>query len=349
MRAAVIVEPGRIAIEERPIPQPGPGEVLVRSAAVGICGTDVELFEGRHPPEYCRYPLVPGHEWAGTVVALGPGVQHVAVGDHVAVEGFVACGTCRNCRRGLTDLCERGYDELGFTRPGGAAEYVVVPARQLHRLPPEAALDEAPLLEPSAVVVHSFLRAHPEPGDLVVVIGDGTIGLLAVQVARLYSPRAIVLVGRHPERLAAGRELGATETINARDGDPVMAFQQRTGERGADFVFEGAGRADAVEQAFAFARRGGTVALTGAAGAGAQLTIPSDLFVFKHLTVVGTFGASTVAWEQAVALFSAGLLRLRPLISHRFPLADYATALDTLRTRQPGVIKVLVEHDGVRA
>jgi L-iditol 2-dehydrogenase len=344
MQAILITAPGQASLAEMEIPAIGPDDVLIRSRAVGICGSDVELYRGIRPAGFYRYPIVPGHEWAGEIAAVGERVRALAPGVKVVSEGFLFCGTCRNCRTGLTNLCESGYDEIGFTRTGGLAEYVAVPARLVHALPPSSSLEEAALLEPAAVVANAFLRAQPQAGDVVVVIGDGAIGLLAVQMARLFSPACLVLVGSHPERLEVGRLTGATHLVNARETDPLPLIRDLTGGRGAGVVFEGGSRPAGVEQAFHLARRGGTVMLEGIAGAGARLNVESDLFVLKHLAVFGIFGANSAAWTYAVQLFCSGLLNLALLISHRFPQADYQAALDTIIGRQAGTLKVLLLH-----
>ncbi len=346
MKALLLKGPGEAILTELEKPAVGPQDVLIRSHAVGICGSDVELYRGIRPEGYSRYPIVPGHEWSGEVVAVGEHVRTISLGDKVVVEGFLFCGTCRNCRMGLTNLCEAGYEEIGFTRTGGLAEYVAVPARLVHTLAEDASLEEAALLEPTAVVAHAFLRAQPRAGDTVVIVGDGTIGLLAVQLARLFSPAVIVLIGSRSERLELGRQLGATHTLDARRGDLEPLIHSLIGGQGADLVFEGGNRPEGVEQALRLARRGGTVALEGIAGSGTRLTIESDIFVLKHLAVLGIFGASSAAWTYAVQVFRAGLLNLAPLITHRFALDKYQTALDTLISRQAKMLKVLVVHNG---
>ncbi len=345
MKAIVIEGPGQVRLADMALPAPGPDEVLIASRAVGICGSDVELYRGIRPEGFYRYPLVPGHEWSGEVMAVGERVRGFAVGDRVVAEGFLFCGTCRNCRTGLTNLCEAGYDEIGFTRPGGLAEYVVVPARQVHKLPGNASFEEAALLEPTAVVAHAFLRAAPQPAYTVVVIGDGAIGLFAVQIAHLFSPAALILLGSHDERLNLGRNLGATHTINSKRDDVEQRVQSVTGERGADLVFEGGSRAAGVELAMRLVKRGGTVILEGIAGAGVHLSLESDIFVLKHLSVLGIFGASSAAWTYAVQLFSAGLLQLAPLITHRFAIHNYQEALQTVIDRREGALKVLLVHN----
>ncbi|MDQ3856802.1 MAG: alcohol dehydrogenase catalytic domain-containing protein [Chloroflexota bacterium] len=346
MRAVVIDGPGEAHLTELDPPVPGPDEVLIRSFAAGICGSDVELYQGTRPAEYVRYPVVPGHEWAGRVESVGERVRGVQPGDKVVSEGFVYCGSCEHCHNGLTNLCEAGYNEVGFTRPGGFAEYVAVPSRLVHRLPADADLSHAALLEPTAVVADSFLRAPLRPGSTVVVIGDGAIGQLAVHLARLHSPAVLVLVGSRDDRLHLGLRMGATHTLNYHRDDVPARVRELTDGRGANFVFEGAGKARAVEQAFALSRRSGTIALQGIAGEGARLPLDPDLFALKHLTVLGTFGANSAAWTYAVRLFSAGLLELGPLVTHRYALPQFQDALDTLVSKQPGTLKVLVTHEG---
>lgn len=345
MKALLITAPGQANLAELEKPPIGPEDVLIRSRAVGICGSDVELYRGTRPAGFYRYPIVPGHEWAGEIAAVGERVRTLSPGEKVVSEGFLFCGICRNCRTGLTNLCEAGYDEVGFTRTGGLAEYVAVPARQVHTLPHTCSLEEAALLEPTAVVAHAFLRAQPHAGDTVAVVGDGNIGLLAVQVARLFSPANIVLAGSRDERLEMARQLGATHTINARQNDPEPLIHSLTGGQGADLVFEGGTRPEGVETALRLARRGGTVVLEGIAGSGVHLSLESDVFVLKHLTTLGIFGANSAAWTYAVQLFSSSLLNLASLITHRFALTDYKVALDTIIGRQSKTLKVLLVHD----
>jgi threonine dehydrogenase-like Zn-dependent dehydrogenase len=345
MRALLLKGPGEASVVELEKPSIGPEDVLIRSRAVGICGSDVELYQGIRPTGYYRYPIVPGHEWAGEVAAIGERVRTLVPGDRVVAEGFLACGTCRNCRTGLTNLCEAGYDEIGFTRPGGFAEYVAVPARLVHSLPGNASFAQAALLEPSAVVANAFLQAQPLAGDTVVVIGDGTIGLLAVQLARLFNPAVILLLGSRSDRLKLGQQLGATHTLNVKENDPQSLVHSLTGDRGADLVFEGGNRPEGIEQALHLTRRGGTVLLEGISGAGARINIESDIFVLKQLKLFGSFGASSAAWTYAIQIFCAGLLNLAPLITHRFALSEYQAALDTLMSHQIQTLKVQITHN----
>jgi len=330
MRAVVVERPGAAALRIVPRPEPGPGEVLVRVGAAGICGSDVEVLEGRRPAPYVRYPIIPGHEWAGTVAAAGPGVENVEEGDVVVAEGFRACGDCARCREGRTNLCDAEYAETGFTHAGAFAEFLCVPAHLVHRLPQGTDLAAAALLEPAACVAQGLLEVDLRPGVTAAVVGSGTLGLLAVALLGRYSPTRLALVGTRPTRLELGRAMGATETWNVRDG-------QRP-EPGFDFVFEATGTVDGARTTVGLARRGGTVVLEGISGEPGG--IDADTVVLGHLRVQGIFGASRNAWGWVTELFAAGLLDTEPLVSHSFPLEEHAAAFAALTDRAGDALKV---------
>jgi threonine dehydrogenase-like Zn-dependent dehydrogenase len=300
-------------------PRPGPGEVLVRVAAVGICGSDVELLRGSRPAAYVRYPIVPGHEWSGEVAELGPGVTSVRPGDRVVAEGFRACGSCDRCKEGRTNLCSAEYAETGFTHAGAFAEYVLVPARLLHILPADANLSAAALLEPAA---------------RVAVVGAGTLGLIAVAMLTLVSPAELALIGTRPDRLALGRELGCTGAFDIKSGDPVEAFGEDF-----DLVFEAANQPEGAQTALLLARRGATVILEGISGV-EQPSLVNDLLPLKHLRVQGIFGASGAAWRFAVRLFSDRKVEFGRLVTHRFPLDEHERAFAALQDRSAAALKV---------
>ena len=334
MRAVRVDRPGAIGLVELPRPRPGPGEVLVAVAAVGICGSDVELLEGSRPSPYVRYPVVPCHEWAGTVAEVGPVVAGLGPGDCVVAEGFRACGRCDRCKEGRTNLCSAEYAETGFTHAGAFAEFVSVPARLVHRLPAAADLEAAALLEPAACVAQGLLEVEPRPGLHAAVVGAGTLGLLAVALLRLASPGRLALVGTRPERLALGRRLGATEVVDVAREDAPAQLAGRFG-----LVFEATNRPGGGAPALRLARRGGTVVLEGISGS-AEPSLVGDVVPLQHLRVQGVFGASGAAWRWVVSLFAAGALDTRPLISHRFGLGEYELAFAALRDRGAGALKV---------
>lgn len=342
MRAIRINKPNEAEMVEMAIPIPEANEVLVRSHAVSLDGSDADLYRGTRPEGYYRYPIIPGHAWAGEVVALGTLVDSIAVGDKVVSESLFYCGKCRNCSRNETDLCEKGYHQQGFTRSGGLSEYVAVPVQFVHVLSSTTSFDEATLLEPSATISHAFLHTRPLPGDVIAIVGDDTISLLAVQIAHLFSPSAIVMIGFREERLQLGRSFGATHTINASRDDSQTLIRSLSRGRGADLTFEGTAHAQAIVEAMLLARRGGKVALTGTIGTNALLSVESDIFVRNQLNVLGIFGANTASWNYTLQLYRAGQLKLAPLISNRFPLDEYQDALNMLTSRQGQMLSLVI-------
>ncbi len=342
MKAIRIDGPDQGEMVDIMMPVPLADEVLVRSRVVSLDGSDAALYRGTRPEGFSAYPIIPGHAWAGEVVAVGTYVEGVVVGDRVVGESLLYCGKCRNCSRGETNLCERGYHELGFTRSGGLAEYLTVPSRVVHVLPSTTLFEDATLLASCAVVAHAFLHARPLPGDSVAIVGDDTSSLLAVQIARLFSPATITLIGFREERLALGRTFGATHTINASRDDSQTLVRSLSRGRGADLTFEGTAHAQAAVEAILLARRGGTVLLVGEIGSNALLSVESDIFVRNQLRILGISGANAAAWNYTLNLYRAGLLTLAPLIAARFPFDEYRDALAMLTSRQEQMLRLVV-------
>jgi 2-desacetyl-2-hydroxyethyl bacteriochlorophyllide A dehydrogenase len=328
-RSLVIEAPGAYSLVTADPPEPGAGEVVVRVAAAGICGSDRELLQGTRPEPFRRYPIVPGHEWSGVVSATGPGVDTALTGRPVIGEGFRNCQVCDRCRAGETNLCTAGYDETGFTRPGAFAELLVLPARLLHFLPAGADLRAAALLEPAAVAAAAVLSARVVPGERIAVVGAGTLGSLCLQLLRLSSPAELAATDPRPDRTATALACGAT---SAQTGPlPAGAF---------DVVIETAGASGTAAAAAELARRGGRVVLTGIPCSGTGIA-PAAI-VGGELTITSVFGARSAAWTHVVALFAAGLLDLGPLVTHEFALTEFGRAAELLHGSQDGVGKVLV-------
>jgi 2-desacetyl-2-hydroxyethyl bacteriochlorophyllide A dehydrogenase len=337
MRAVVFDAPNEVAYREVPEPTAGAGEVLVRSRAAGLCRTDIEMMTGVFTdPRWVRFPLIPGHEWAGTVVTVGEGVDSVAVGDRVVSEGFIVCHRCRRCRAGETQWCER-IEALGFTRPGGYAELVAVPERIVHRLPEHVSFDAGVLVEPASVVLRGIEKARPEPGEAVGVIGVGTLGALAISLLALHSPSRIVAFGVRDEELELARRLGATDILLASDGTPESEE--------LDLVVETAGAAVAVELATQLCRPGGRAVLLGIAGEGRTLTLPSDLLVGKDMALIGSIAYPASTWSRVVALLADGVLDLDPVVTHRFPISEFEDAVRLMDDRRGIVAKIVLEHE----
>jgi threonine dehydrogenase-like Zn-dependent dehydrogenase len=321
-QALVVSSPGVMALQQQARPAAGPGEVLIRPAAVGLCGTDLDILAGRIDPAYVRYPLVLGHEWSGTVLASGSG--SLSPGTRVVAEGIVPCGHCPRCRAGQTNLCAT-YDEMGFTRDGAAAGYAVVDETLVHPLAPSVSMADGALVEPASVVYRGLASITVKPGCRALVVGDGTVALLAATLLGLWSPAEIAMLGRRPAQAALAATAGAARF----ETEPDAAGG------GYDLVVEAAGTTGAVLTALAAARRGGTVLLLGLPPHGAAAAVPVDDLVNNDLTIRASFGYTSDAWRDVVRLLNAGRLELGFLVTHRFPLGEWAAALDTLRSQDP--------------
>ncbi|MGW1886024.1 zinc-dependent alcohol dehydrogenase [Streptomyces sp. NPDC001970] len=333
--AVVLDAPGQHRLVPHEPAPPGPGEALVRVHASGICGSDREMYQGNRPEGYVRYPVTPGHEWSGTVTAVGAGVPPELVGRKVVGEGFRNCQVCDRCHAGETTLCTAGYEETGFTRPGAMAPTLTLPARLLHALPDDADLTAAALLEPAACVAAAALVARPRPGERVAVIGAGALGLIAVQLLAASSPAELYVVEPRRERADLARKFGATPVAEPED---LAGFHVAGG---CDLVVEAAGAAGSARAAVRFARRGGRVVLTGIPAPGALGLDPASL-VTHRLSVHTVFGAPPAAWSHAVRAFGAGLLDLAPLVTHELPLAEFPHAIELVGSGDPKVGKVLL-------
>ncbi|MFI1001316.1 zinc-binding dehydrogenase [Streptomyces galbus] len=332
MSTAVVVEaPGAHRLVPHEPRRPEPGEALVRVHAVGICGSDREVYQGNRPEGYVRYPLTPGHEWSGTVEAVGAGVPGALVGRKVVGEGFRNCQVCDRCHAGETTLCTDGYEETGFTRPGAMAATLTLPARLLHVLPDDADLTAAALLEPAACVAAAAVKARALPGERVGVVGTGTLGMFAVQFLKAGSPAELLVVGTRRDREELSRRFGASD-FRTRD-------EELPGD--LDVVIETAGSASAARTAASLLRRGGRLVLTGIPAPGADGLDPTDLVV-RQLEVHTVFGAPPDAWAHTVRVFGAGLLDPLPLVTHELPLAGFTEAIELVGSGDPAVGKVLL-------
>jgi 2-desacetyl-2-hydroxyethyl bacteriochlorophyllide A dehydrogenase len=336
MKAVVIERPNGVVYRDLEAPSVGPGDVLVHSRMAGLCRTDIEMMTGAFTdPRWVHYPVVPGHEWAGTVAAVGDDVESVRVGDRVVCEGFVTCHRCPRCRAGETQWCER-IEAIGFTRPGGYAELVAAPERVVHVLPEHVSFAAGVLVEPASVVLNGLQKASPRPGEAVGVVGVGTLGSLAIALLRLHSPAQIVAYGVREEELELAARLGATSVVLAGDGTPADAE--------LDLVVETAGAPVAVRLATELCRPGGRVVLLGIAGEGRTLTLPSDLLVGKDMALIGSIAYTSAVWSQVVGLVTDRVLDLDPVVTHRFPVSEFEDAVRLMDDRHGIVAKIVLEH-----
>jgi L-iditol 2-dehydrogenase len=346
MKALLLSAPGQLGYTDVDTPSPGPGEVLVRVAACGICGSDVHGYTGatgRRIP-----PLVMGHEAAGTVDRVGPGVGDIAVGTRVALDSTVFCGTCSHCRAGAENLCTDrqvlGVSCGPYRRHGCFAEFVVVPRRVVYSLPESIDFVAAALLEPLTIALHAVHLAGIGPTTRsAVVVGAGPIGLACVASLRADGVPRILAIDLEADRLARARQLGATDTLAAGDGAGAAAARWGAvppDTDGADVVFEAVGATAPVRTAIEAATRGGTVVLVG--NVSPAIEMPLQLVVTRQLRLQGSC-SSAGSYPKAIRLVSEGRVDLSGFVSRVAPLAEGVEWFQRLHDREPGLLKVVLQ------
>jgi L-iditol 2-dehydrogenase len=333
MRAAVLREPGDVVLEERPIPQPGPGEVLVRVRAVGVCGSDTHYYEhGRIGRFVVEAPLVLGHEAAGEVTDLGPGVTRLVVGERVSIEPGVPDLTCGQCLAGRYNLCP-SMRFFGTPPVDGAfAEYVVVHEAFAHPVPSSVGDDAAALLEPLSVGIWACMKARVTAGSRVLITGAGPIGLVSVQAALAFGATEVVVSDVNPVRLALAKELGATTVLDARETS-VTAL-----DRPPEVLLECSGHPPAIGQAIRALDRAGRAVLVGMGGD--EIMVPLSVIQEREIELTGTLRYAGT-WPRAIALIASGRIDLDRLVTGTYRLEQAEQALTAGRRDQHSV-KVVV-------
>src|SRR2546421_9800187 len=329
MRAVVIDAPGRIRVDNVPDPTPRPNEVLVRVGACGICGTDLHIIDGDSP--LARYPVIPGHEFAGEVVALGydiaqgngNGETNITVGSRVAIDPNLYCGHCDFCRTGHENLC-LNYAALGVTMNGAIAQYVAVPIASAYALPDTISLREAALIEPVSCAVHGMHSLNPRSGDTFLIVGAGTMGLLLLQLAVRGGASRIAMVDVNAQRLARAEQLGATRTYN----DIKQVLQDEP--LGFNCVIDATGIAAVIENAFMTVKRGGKFLIFGVAPHEAHISLSPFRIYNDEITIIGSM-AVLFSFQAALDLISTGVVNTEAMLTKALPLQDFLEALDMVR------------------
>ena len=338
-------EPGRVEIREMPAPEITPDQVLLRVRAVGICGSDLEMYH--HTITFpVRPPVILGHEFSGTIEAVGADVRDFRPGDRVVSEtAAYICGKCAECRTGNYNQCP---NRLGFGVLINGADAPLVAVRQgaLHHVPENVDLAEAALTEPLCVAFNALVvKSRIRPGDVVVILGPGPIGLMATQVARVCGASAIILAGldRDSARMRIGQEVGATHIADSTTGDLPALVAGLSGGRGADLVVDAAGPSATVKLAMEIVRRNGQI--TKIAWGPKPLDLSLDPLLAKAVTLQGVFSHTWDTWERALRLEATGQVNLRALISHRVPLREWKVAFDALESG--AAVKALIFPNGL--
>jgi L-iditol 2-dehydrogenase len=345
MKALVLEAYNQLVVKEVPEPEPQPGEVLVEVEACGICGSDIHGFDGtsgRRIP-----PVIMGHECAGVIAGLGESVSAWQLGDRVTMDSMLYCGGCPYCAEGKTNLCEDrqvlGVSCNEFKKDGAFARYVTVPASVLVALPDQVSFEQAAFAEPLAVSLHAVRLVDPAPGSTAVIVGAGMIGLLVLQVARAAGCERVIAVDLDADRLELALTLGAHETINPSEGDPITRIFELTDGKGADCSFEAVGHTQPLATAVGGVRKGGRVGLIG--NLSATTEFPLQKVVTRELTLYGSC-ACAGEFADAVELIAKGSVAVDPLITDRGRLEDAPGLFDRLHRNEPGHLKVMIQPKG---
>ena len=357
MKAWVLDDPEKLRLVEKPVPEPGPAEVLVRIDAVAICGTDVEIVT-KGLPAWIRGGLpfnknfTPGHEYMGVVVKLGAGVDEFTIGDRVAVEIHAGCGRCERCRMGMYTSClnyglnygeyNKGHRANGFTTDGGFAEYAVNHVNTLVHVPDEMTDEEATLIVTAGTAMYALdTLGGLLAGESLVVTGPGPIGLMSVAVGKTLGAQPVILTGTRDSRLTLGTQLGADHVINIRKEDPVEAVKRITGGKGVHYVVECSGADNALNEALDMVNRGGRICL--AAFPGEKVPVDLGKLVRNNIHVLGIRGEGKSATHRAAALMAQKRFDAKLMHTHTFPLEEVPTAFRYVRERIEDAIKVVVK------
>jgi 2-desacetyl-2-hydroxyethyl bacteriochlorophyllide A dehydrogenase len=332
-----------VRCEEMPVPEPGPGEVLIQVGAAGLCGTDVSIAYGAAAEMVSLPVLTLGHESAGTITAVASGTQQWQPGDRVVVSPIVNCGHCKYCDRGASETCNDAT-VFGLGRDGALADYLTAPVTALVRLPDNVSMPVGAIVTDAvATPYHALLeRARLEPGESVAVFGAGGLGQHAVQLARLAGASPVIAVDVRDDQLKLALANGADATVNAAAGHVAEAVRQANGGRGVDVAGEFVGHAATIEAAFASVTKGGRVVVVGLGPEPVTLP-PSNLFAMREISLLGSGGFRKHTIERLLGLVSSGRLALQESVSHVVPLERADEALRMLRDKSEPVRRIVVQ------
>ena len=322
MRAVVVEKPGVAEVRDMPEPVAGPKDVVVQVGACGICGTDIHILDGEFPPT--TYPIIIGHEFGGTVVAVGRDVVGVKVGDRVGVDPTLNCGECYFCQRGQGNLCER-WNAVGVgAHPGGFAECVAVPERCVYPIPDTMSFADAALIEPVSCVIHGFHLLQPRPGDSYLIYGAGPMGLQNAQVARFNGAGVVAIVDINPSRLEITRSFGFEVVGTSLDEVRHVA------PRGFDNVIEATGRTKVAEMAIDAVIRRGKLLLFGVCPPGEKAAYDVFKIYNEEISIIGTM-AVLHSYGPAIDVIVGGAVDTRRMVTHTLPLERFDEAVALVR------------------
>ena len=331
MKAALIEQPNRATVISTPEPVPGADDVLIKVRAAGICGTDLHIFKGEYE---AIYPLIPGHEFSGEVVAVGANVRNFKVGDRVTADPNIPCNRCSSCQRNEPNQC-KNLQAIGVTRSGGFAEYVIVPEGNVFSIG-DMTYSAAALIEPLACVVWGIKRIAVQPGDSALVFGAGPMGILVAQSLKQAGAARVVVTDVVPWRLELAEQLGATQTVvaDAKQAATLKALEPD----GYDIVVDATGIPAVLEGTFPYAKARGKIWVFGVTPVGTFVKFPAYEVFRRDLQIIGSFAVNRT-FPQAITLIQSGAIQVEPLISHQLPLGDFVRGME-LAEKDPKRVKI---------
>jgi len=340
VKQAVMTSPGAIEFREVPVPVPAANEVLIRMKRIGVCGSDIHVYHGKHA--LTHYPVVQGHEVSGVVEQTGSAVRGFAPGDRVTIQPQVTCGTCYACRHGAYHICD-SLKVMGFQTTGAGSEYFAVEASKVLKLPADMDFEHGAMVEPVAVGAHALSRSTGVVGKKVLVLGAGPIGNLTAQAARGLGAERVMITDLSDYRLGLAGECGIELRVNTGKADLTDEIQKRFGEDQADLILECVGSQTTIAQAVAVARKGSDIIVVGVYGD--KPTVDLGSVQDRELRLIGTLMYREPDWKRAIELIGAGKVRLAPLLTDRFPFAEYKKAYEYIEANRDKAMKVMIQVD----
>jgi len=340
MQQAVMTEPGKIEFRDISIPKVKEGQVLVEIIRIGICGSDIHVYHGKHP--YTSYPVVQGHEVSGRIKKIGPEVSGFEVGDKVTIQPQVVCGECYSCTHGRYNICDN-LKVMGFQTTGMASEYFAVDAEKVLKLPDNIDYNQGAMIEPLAVAVHALGRAREGvKGKKILVLGAGPIGNLVAQAAKGIGAKSVMITDLSDYRLNIARECGIDYCVNSSTQDLETVVKEKFGTREkADLILECVGINTTIDQAIKVARKGTDIIVVGVFGD--KPTVDLGLVQDRELRLIGTLMYQENDYKKAIELIEAEKINLDPLISVHFNFKDYLKAYQYIEEKKDKVMKVIID------
>lgn len=340
MQQAIMTEPGKIEFRDISVPEVKENQVLVEMVRIGICGSDIQVYYGKHP--YTSYPVVQGHEVSGIIKKIGLGVLKFKVGDKVTIQPQVVCGKCYPCTHGRYNICDN-LKVMGFQTTGMASEYFAVDAEKVIKLPDNINYDQGAMIEPLAVAVHALNRAEGGvKGKKILVLGAGPIGNLVAQTAKGMEAKSVMITDLSDYRIDIARECGIDYCVNSNTQDLKTVLKEKFGTREkADLILECVGINATIDQVIEVARKGTDIIVVGVFGD--KPTIDLGLIQDRELRLIGTLMYQENDWKKAIKLIKTEKINLEPLISVHFNFKDYLKAYQYIEEKKDKVMKVIID------